>query len=99
MKIKSLLIAALISLFSFATFAQEKSQENPKYAGIEIVVNVNQASAEEIADLLKGVGLKKAQAIVDYRQQNGLFKNVEELSNVKGIGSSTIEKNIDRIQL
>ncbi|GAK87653.1 DNA uptake protein [Vibrio ponticus] len=62
-------------------------------------MNVNQASAEEIADLLKGVGLKKAQAIVDYRQQNGLFKNVEELSNVKGIGSSTIEKNIDRIQL
>jgi competence protein ComEA len=56
-------------------------------------VNVNTADAKTIADSLSGVGLKKAQAIVDYRDKNGVFKTVDDLSNVSGIGAKTIEKN------
>ncbi|THB70635.1 MAG: ComEA family DNA-binding protein [Gammaproteobacteria bacterium] len=62
-------------------------------------VNINTASAQEIADALKGIGLKKAEAIVEYRQNNGDFESVEQLSGVKGIGEKTIEKNRDDIQL
>lgn len=62
-------------------------------------VNVNKASAEKIAESLSGVGLKKAQAIVDYRDANGEFKTVESLSAVKGIGTKTIEKNREDILL
>lgn len=56
-------------------------------------VNINTASAEEIADALDGVGLSKAEAIVAYRQDNGRFQHADELVNVKGIGLSTVNKN------
>jgi|LZQQ01.1.fsa_nt_gb competence protein ComEA len=62
-------------------------------------VNVNSASASEIADALSGVGEVKAQAIVEYRKAHGGFKSVDELANVKGIGAKTLEKNKSDILL
>ncbi len=62
-------------------------------------VNVNAASAEEIAESLKGVGLSKAEAIVSYRNENGSFKHVDELVNVKGIGIRTVDINREYILL
>ncbi len=60
-------------------------------------VNINQASAQEIADALQGVGMTKAEAIVSYRDSHGAFQHADELVNVKGIGLSTVDKNRDRI--
>jgi competence protein ComEA len=60
-------------------------------------VNINTASAEEIAEGLDGIGLKKAQAIVDYRTQAGLFQSADDLVNIKGIGEKTIEKNRNNV--
>ncbi len=62
-------------------------------------INVNTANAEEIAEALKGVGISKAEAIVDYRNKNGQFKHVDELVNVKGIGIRTVDINREFIQL
>ena len=62
-------------------------------------VDINQASAEEIAAALNGVGLSKAEEIVRYREANGAFAHVDELVNVKGIGLRTVDKNRDRITL
>jgi len=62
-------------------------------------VNVNSASAEEIAEALKGVGMSKAEAIVSYRGENGQFKHVDELVNVKGIGIRTVDINREYILL
>ena len=56
-------------------------------------VNVNTASAEEIAENLKGIGPSKARLIVEYRQANGAFAHVDELVNLKGIGIKTIDLN------
>ena len=56
-------------------------------------VNVNTADAETISAELKGIGMTKAQAIVDYRKKHGPFKNAEELSLVKGIGERTVDMN------
>ncbi len=56
-------------------------------------VNINSANAAELAENLKGVGPKKAQAIVKYREENGPFFSANELMNVKGIGPKTVEKN------
>ncbi len=56
-------------------------------------VNINSASAQDIAESLSGVGINKAQAIVDYRKQNGEFKNAADIMQVKGIGNSTFDKN------
>jgi competence protein ComEA len=62
-------------------------------------VNINTASAEEISDSLKGIGLSKAQLIVSYREANGSFHDVDELVNVKGIGLKTVDRNRDLIIL
>lgn len=56
-------------------------------------VNINTASAEEIATALNGIGMSKAQAIVDYRQTYGLFTRSDEIMFVRGIGDATYEKN------
>jgi competence protein ComEA len=61
-------------------------------------VDVNTASAEEIAQGLDGVGLNKAQAIVSYRESNGAFRHADELVNVKGIGLTTVDKNRENIR-
>ena len=60
------------------------------YAG---PVNINTADAQTLSKNIKGVGLKKAQAIVAYREKNGEFKKIEDLKKVKGIGARLLEKN------
>ena len=60
-------------------------------------VNVNTADAEAISEALKGIGLSKAQDIIEYRRKHGPFKSAEDLSLVKGIGERTVELNRDDI--
>ncbi len=62
-------------------------------------VNVNTATAEEIADAMSGVGMVKAQAIVKDRDTNGKFKTLDGMVRVKGIGQATIEKNRDGVMV
>ena len=54
-------------------------------------ININLASAELMACALPGIGEMKAQAIVDYRNQNGPFHRADELMKVTGIGSVTYQ--------
>lgn len=60
-------------------------------------VNINSADAEQIANSLKGIGPSKAAAIIQYRAENGPFKSADELSEIKGIGKKTIDKNREDI--
>lgn len=62
-------------------------------------ININTASAELLAKKLKGIGLKKAQRIVDYRDKYGLFTSIEQLAEVSGISQSIVEQNISVIAL
>lgn len=61
-------------------------------------VNINTADAATLSRELKGIGMKRAQAIVEYRQKHGPFKSAEELALVKGIGPAAIAKNRDLIR-
>lgn len=54
-------------------------------------LDVNKASNNQLA-AIKGIGIKKAQAIIDYRQEHGDFSQLDQLMHVKGIGQATLEK-------
>lgn len=54
-------------------------------------VNINTASVAEL-DAVKGITPKKAAAIVEYREQNGPFKSLDELKKVKGFGDKSVAK-------
>lgn len=59
-------------------------------------VNINTATVEELKTL-KGIGEKKAEAIIEYRKKNGSFKNKEELMKVRGIGKKLYESFQERV--
>jgi competence protein ComEA len=56
-------------------------------------VNINKADAATIAKSLDGIGQSKADAIVAFRDANGPFKSADDLTQVKGIGKATLERN------
>jgi competence protein ComEA len=56
-------------------------------------VNINTADAATLSRELRGIGAKRAQAIVDYRKAHGPFRSADELALVKGIGPAAINQN------
>ncbi|HIG61246.1 MAG TPA: helix-hairpin-helix domain-containing protein [Gammaproteobacteria bacterium] len=80
---------------ALASASEAVSQEGE----LEVTVDINSADAETLAVTLEGIGATKAVAIVRYRDQYGRFFSAEELTAVKGIGHSTVEKNRARIVL
>ena len=78
------LLLTLVLAFSGAVLAGE--------------VNINTADAQTIASNLNGIGLKKAEAIVTWREEHGKFTDLVALEQVKGIGQKTVEKNKENIK-
>ncbi|MBL1142060.1 MAG: ComEA family DNA-binding protein [Proteobacteria bacterium] len=62
-------------------------------------ININTANKETLMSVIKGVGETKAEAIIAYRKENGDFKSVDELVNVKGIGQGTIDKHKEQLSV
>lgn len=71
------------------------------FSGLSLAepVNINTADATSLAASIKGVGTKKAVAIVAYREENGPFKSVTDLAQVRGIGHRTVEKNLKNLSV
>lgn len=62
------------------------------------LININSADLAAL-DSLPSIGATKAQAIIDYRTQNGGFKKIDDLKNVKGIGDATFQKLKSKITI
>ena len=86
---KKLLVLSLVVAFFISFVPALWAQEVEK-------ININEATVEEIA-LLKNVGPKYAERIIQYRQENGPFEKPEDIMKVKGIGPKTWELNKNRI--
>ncbi len=82
---RSLLLACALALLTLTAGAEP--------------VNINTASAGEIAKALKGIGAKKAAAIIAYREANGPFQDPMDLVHVSGVGKKLVENNFTDILL
>ena len=76
--VRSCILAVLLTLPAFL-FAGE-------------IININTADKEALMSI-KGIGEKRADAIIAYRDQNGSFKSIEQLADVKGVGLTVVDKN------
>ena len=72
------LLLLLLAFFAFSGMAMA-------------AVNLNMAGKAEL-EAVKGVGPKKAEAIIAYREKNGPFKTVDDLKNVNGFGDKSVAK-------
>ncbi len=81
----ALIFVALLSFVGESVDAKEKTQ-----------VNINKATVKELL-MLKGIGSKKANDIIVYRDENGLYKKIEDIMKIKGIGDKMFEKIKDQI--
>jgi len=77
---------------------EPSSEENNTGRDSTGKVRINYATQEEI-ETLNGVGPSKAQAIIQYRDENGLFQSAEDLLQVSGIGEKTLENFRDQLQI
>ncbi|WNC70857.1 helix-hairpin-helix domain-containing protein [Thalassotalea psychrophila] len=91
-KLTTSLLAAALILTPALNTAYANDEPVVTEQRVSTTINVNTASAEQLSEL-KGIGLKKAQSIIDYRKMHGPFANIADLMNVKGIGVKFIEKN------
>jgi competence protein ComEA len=80
--LRRLLFVVLVSLPVFLAAAQ--------------TVNINTADKETLMTV-KGVGEKRAEAIIAFRAQNGPFKSVDELVLVQGVGQAIVDENRDKL--
>ena len=62
-------------------------------------VNINTADKETLITAISGVGEKKAEAIIEYREQHGPFKSVDEITKIKGIGQGILDKNRENLSV
>jgi len=98
MKARNLFISFLaILMVCYGNLALADNTEPGEGAQQLMTVNINEADADALAEVLDGIGPNRAQAIIIYRDEHGRFYTPEELSAVRGIGTATVKKNEGRI--
>jgi competence protein ComEA len=91
---------AVIALLSFVT-SPNTLFANPVINSPPITqktIDLNKANVAELTQSIKGIGKKRAQAIVAYREAHGRFKSIAELANVKGLGETFVQRHLTELQ-
>lgn len=95
------LIAILLSCLIVTIPAYAEQNPNPIKAQSTLApsskIDLNKADLSQLTGSFKGVGKKRAQAIIDYRNKQGEFKSIDDLAKIKGFGKKFVEKNRDKL--
>lgn len=100
---KATLFAVVLSLFVLSFPAQAAVETTaskappPKEQALQ-KINLNQADVSTLTGSFKGIGKKRAEAIVKYRESQGKFKSVEDLAQVRGIGKQFVNSHLAELQ-
>jgi comEA protein len=97
-KIVFVCLALVLSVGSSAAVAAQSSAGPAATTAARIVVNLNSATADQLASL-PGIGERTAQRIIEYRQKNGPFKKAEDLMNIRGIGEKSFLRLKDLVTI
>jgi competence protein ComEA len=91
-----ILTSIILALSSLSFYGQAIEKEtNPTTSEVSNRIDINHADAKTLSSL-KGVGVKKAEAIIKYRAKYGKFTSVNDLLNVNGIGKKILAINKDK---
>ncbi len=98
--INSILFTLMLGAASTYAYTAPVSESNETLVteANQLKVNINNADVPTLI-ALPGIGESKAQAIIQYRQDNGLFTQIEELKQVKGIGDKLFAKLLTQISV
>jgi competence protein ComEA len=89
---KKILLSTLLTGLLAVTAPSMANEAATEQNAVVTSIDINNANQDQLA-MLTGIGPAKAAAIVEYRETNGPFKKVDDLTNVSGIGPATVEKN------
>lgn len=98
MKSKSILLVSLFSLVTFFTEAQNVQKPPVHQVASGKPIDLNQADLSQLIGSFKGIGKKRAEAIIAYRTEHHGFKSIEELASIKGIGQRFIDQYRQALQ-
>jgi len=91
---KATLFAVFLSFFVSSIYAESVVSSHQ----IAIKINLNKADEKVLIHSYKGIGKKRAEAIIKYRVKYGNFKSVAELAEVRGIGKLFVKRNLKDLE-
>lgn len=89
----SIFTLSVASLFPYGAVAAPSAVQQQNTIVVDHQINLNQANAIDLNHSVKGIGTKRAEAIVAYRQKHGAFKSINDLAYVPGFGNNFVKKN------
>ncbi|KGP62907.1 competence protein ComEA [Legionella norrlandica] len=100
MKVRFIIILLSFFVVSLSAYAGSESPQTlpEKQISLKDKINLNTADLPTLTGSFKGIGKKRAEAIITYRQSHKGFKSLEELAEVKGLGQNFVEKNREKLQ-
>lgn len=96
---KATLFAVVLLWFAMPipALAVEKSTQTMQPRKPQVIINLNKADVSTLTHSFKGIGKRRAEAIVDYREKHGDYRSVADLANVRGL-HAFVNKNLFKLQ-
>lgn len=99
---KANLFAVVMSLFIVCLPVQAADKplngSVPSEQKAIVKIDLNKADAKTLSKSIKGIGQKRAEAIVKYREEHGNFKSIDELAQVRGLSSQFVANHLTQLQ-